>query len=186
MECLYVIRLGYWDRSKPIFSGEFKIQKETLPQIGKNKDLYHHMPIPELKLQMDEELLVKKAKRRPGLLVFRDGNNPRKMATCAAGIGKAPNPVEHVFAPVVSLRKEGNIGKDYPDDFIEIVKKGKIAALIYLPADGSILKNESMAILSQMQTHPLKTIEETDLRMDPLVLGTYLESFWQRTEAELL
>jgi hypothetical protein len=183
---LYVIRLGKWDRLTPIFRGEFQIEKCSLPQIGHNLDVYHHMPISELKLQMNEELVVRKAKRRPSILVFRDGIDTRRMATFFSGIGDKPNPGEHIFAPIVSLRKEANLGTDYPPGFIAKVREGEIPELIYLPPDGTVIKNESMAVLSQLQCHSIGMIEETPLQMDPFAFAIYLDDFWQRVQAELL
>ncbi len=33
---------------------------------------YLHMPLPELKLKMDKELVIKKVKKRPALLILRE------------------------------------------------------------------------------------------------------------------
>jgi len=114
MSDYYVVRVGYWDRQKPISTASFRIEKKSLATLHQGNDLYDHMPIPELKLRSDEELIVKKVKRRPAVLVLREGLNPRRVATHATGVGHKPNPDTHVFAPIVSLRKEENLGGDYP------------------------------------------------------------------------
>ena len=105
MQDYYVVRVGQWDRLQPIAAAHFRIEKKSFHGLGRNADLYHHMPIPELKLKMDEELVVKKVKRRPAVLILREGTDPRRVATHSSRIGSRPNPNSHVFAPVVSLRR---------------------------------------------------------------------------------
>lgn len=144
------------------------------------------MPIPELKLKMDEELLVKKVKRRPAVLILREGTDPRKIATHFSGIGSKPNPNSHVFAPIVSLRKEDNLGNDYPQPFIDKVSAGELPEFVHLPAQGTLIKNESMAVLTQLQSHGESAVEETDLALDAVYLGAALETFWQDLEGQLL
>ena len=187
MEDYHVIRPGPWDRTQPITTALFFIDKKSINTIGNSSDLFQRMPIPELKILADEELVVKKVKRRPGVLVVREGVNPRRLANLVAGTSpRKPNPDCHVFAPVVSLRKQGNVGRDYPDGFIEKVKSGELPEFIFLPADGKVLLNESMAVLTQLQMHGHRFIEETDLALEQLYLGTTLESFWQDLEGQIL
>lgn len=184
MEDYYVVRVGQWDRQNPITSAQFRIEKKSLRDLGQNSSLYHHMPIPELKLKMDEELVVKKVKRRPALLILREGINPRRLAT--QHLSGRPNPNSHVFAPIVSLRKEDNIGSDYPQPFIEKVRSGELPEFIHLPPCGEIIRNESMAVLTQLQTHGERVVEETDLALDPVYFGAALETFWQDLEGQIL
>ena len=186
MRDYYVVRVGQWDRLTPITSAQFRIEKKDFHGLGRNADLYHHMPIPELKLKMDEELVVKKVKRRPAMLILREGTDPRRTATHLSGIGSRPNPNSHVFAPVVSLKKEDNLGSDYPQAFIDKVSAGELPEFIHLPAEGLIIKNESMAVLTQLQSHAENAVEETDLALDAVYLGAALETFWQDLEAQLL
>jgi predicted nucleic acid-binding protein len=123
MEDYHVVRPGPWDRSQPVTKALFFIDKKTISTIGNSTDLFQHMPIPELKILADEELIVKKVKRRPGVLVIREGVSSRRLANMLTGIlPRKPNPDCHVFAPVVSLRKEGNVGRDYPRGFIDKVR----------------------------------------------------------------
>jgi hypothetical protein len=186
MQDYHVVRVGHWDRLTNITSAQFKIEKKSFHGLGRSSDLYHHMPIPELKLKMDEELVVKKVKRRPAVLILREGIDPRKIATHFSGLGQKPNPNSHVFAPIVSLRKEGNLGSDYPPDFIGKVVAGELPEFIHLPAEGTVIKNESMALLTQLQSHGECFVEETELALDALYLGAALETFWQDLEAQLL
>ena len=187
MQDYHVIRPGSWDRNQPITTALFRIDRRTINSIGHSTDLFQHMPIPELKILADEELVVKKVKRRPGILVVREGVDPRRLANAVVGRGPAaPNPSCHVFAPVVSLRKEGNIGQDYPEGFIEKVKAGSLPEFIYLPPDPSVLRNESMAILTQLQIHGERFVEETPLALEPLYFGAALETFWQDLEGQIL
>ena len=186
MQDYYVVRIGQWDRKAPITSAQFKIEKKSLRDLGQNASLYHHMPIPELKLKMDEELVVKKVKRRPALLILREGADPRRLATHVSGIGKRPNPNSHVFAPIVSLRKEDNLGKDYPQEFIDKVSAGDLPEFIHLPAEGTVIRHESMAVLTQLQSHGEKVVEETDLALAQDYFGAALETFWQDLEGQIL
>jgi len=186
MRDYYVVRVGQWDRQAPISSAQFRIEKKSLQGLGGSSNLYHHMPIPELKLKMDEELVVKKVKRRPAILILREGVNPRRTATHVAKIGHKPNPDSHVFAPIVSLRKEDNLGTDYPQAFIEKVSAGDLPEFIHLPADGSVIKNESMAVLTHLQSHGASVVEETNLCLTALYFGTAFEAFWQDLEGQIL
>jgi hypothetical protein len=186
MSDYYVIRIGYWDRLAPISDARFRIEKRNLTELGKENDLYDHMPIPELKLRADEELVVKKVKRRPAVLVLREGLNPRRVATHATGVGQQPNPDTHVFAPVVSLRKEENLGHDYPQAFIEKVVSGILPEFIHLPVEGTVIRNESMALLTHLQSHSAAVVEATRLCLQPLYLAAALETFWQDLEAQVL
>ena len=186
MSDYYVVRVGYWDRNTPISAARFRIEKKTLATLHEGSDLYDHMPIPELKLRADEELVVKKVKRRPAVLVLREGLNPRHVATHATGIGHKPNPNTHVFAPVVSLRKEENLGNDYPAAFIDKVINGSLPEFVHLPAEGTVIRNESMALLTHLQSHAAAVIEETKLCLQPLYFATALESFWQDIEGQIL
>jgi hypothetical protein len=186
MQDYHVVRVGQWDRLAPITSAQFKIEKKTFHGLGGNADLYHHMPIPELKLKMDEELVVKKVKRRPAVLILREGTDPRRLAKNFSRVGQKPNPNSHVFAPIVSLRKEDNLGTDYPPEFIDKVAAGELPEFIHLPGEGLVIKNESMALLTQLQSHGECFVEETDLALDAVYLGAALEAFWQDLEGQLL
>jgi len=186
MQDYYVVRVGQWDRLAPITSAQFRIEKKSFYGLNRTADLYHHMPIPELKVKMDEELVVKKVKRRPAVLILRDGTDPRRTATHVSGIGAKPNPHSHVFAPVVSLRKEDNLGNDYPQPFIDKVIATELPEFIHLPAQGTIIKNESMAVLTQLQSHCESAVEETDIALAADYLGAALETFWQDLEGQIL
>ena len=120
------------------------------------------------------------------MLILREGIDPRKLATHFSGVGQKPNPNSHVFAPIVSLRKEGNLGNDYPPEFIEKVSSGELPEFIHLPAEGAVIKNESMALLTQLQSHGECFVEETELALDAVCLGAALETFWQDLEGQLL
>lgn len=185
MRDYYVVRIGQWDRTDHITTAQFRIEKKSLHELGAN-DLYDHMPIPELRLKKDEELIVKKVKRRPAVLILREGVNTRHVANHVTGIGHKPNPNSHVFAPVVSLRKEENLGHDYPPAFIAKVAASELPEFIHLPADGTVLKNESMAVLTEMQSHNASMVQETDLCLDPVYFGAALETVWQDLEGQIL
>ena len=120
-------------------------------------------------------------------MVVWEGVNPRRLANVLVGmLPKKANPDCHVFAPVVSLRKVGNIGRDYPDGFIEKVKDGELPEFIYLPPDGIVLKNESMALLTQLQIHGERFIEETPLALEQSYFGAALETFWHDLESQIM
>jgi hypothetical protein len=84
--------------------------------------------------------------RLPDMLILPEGADPRRMATHFSGSGSKPNPNSHVFAPILSLRKEENLGSDYPQPFIDRLSAGELPEFIHLPAEGTIIKNESMAV----------------------------------------
>ena len=183
----HVVRVSNrWDQHLPLDTATFEIQKKTINTIGHSSDLFHHMPIPELKLKMGEELLVKKVKRRPAVLVLREAIDPRRLAISYAGSGVKPNPQSHVFAPIFSLRKEDNVGHDYPAAFIERVAAGELPEFIHLPAEGTMLRNESMAVLTQLQLHGENFVEETTLCLRSLYFATALEAFWCDLEGQVL
>jgi hypothetical protein len=186
MQDYHVVRIGRWDRTTDIANASFRIEKKSINTLGESSDLFHHMPIPELKLKMGEELLVKKVKRRPAVLILREGVDTRRLALSYSGTGAKPSPNSHVFAPIFSLRKEDNVGSDYPAAFIEKVSLGELPEFIHLPAEGSILRNESMAVLTQLQMHGERFVEETSLCLKPLYLATALETFWQDLEGQIL
>jgi hypothetical protein len=186
MRDYHVVRLERWDRTTEINTATFRIEKKSISTIGAPSDLFHHMPIPELKLKMGEELVVKKVKRRPGVLILREGVDARRLANTYVGVGSKPNPQSHVFAPIFSLRKEENVGQDYPAAFIDKVALGELPEFLHLPAEGTVLRNESMAVLTQLQLHGESFVEETSLCLTPLYLATALESFWQDQEGRIL
>jgi hypothetical protein len=183
---LFAVRTTSWDRKLPIDTARFGLRQVHHSSVGGDQDLYQQMPIPELKLKTKEDLLVKKVKRRPAILIYREGINTRKLATYCAGIGDAPEPHEHVFAPIFSLRKEENVDSDYPDIFIQQVQTGKFPELMHLPPTSRIIRNESMVAFAAMQVHPRHAIEETDLRVDPLQLAASLEKLKEDTENKIL
>lgn len=187
MQDYHVVRIGWWDHNQPITEAKFKIVKRTIQTIGRDSDLYQHMPIPELKVGMDEELVVKKVKRRPAILIWRDGYDPRKYARFSTGqMGRRPEPSTHVFAPVFSLRKADNVSKDYPEAFIQgLIEGDKYPDFLHLPAEGAIIRNESMAILGQLQSHSEAHVEETDLALTPDYLALALEQFWKFAESRI-
>jgi hypothetical protein len=187
MQDYHVVRVSrHWDRRSPIETATFDIDKKAISTIGAPSDLFHHMPIPELKLKMGEELLVKKVKRRPAVLVLREGIDTRRFSITYAGVGSKPNPQSHVFAPIFSLRKEENVGSDYPAAFIEKVAAGELPEFVHLPAEGTILRNESMAVLTQLQLHGESFVEETPLCLKSLYFATALETFWKDLEGQIL
>lgn len=186
MQDYHVVRINRWDRTTDIANASFRIEKKTINTIGDSSDLFHHMPIPELKLKMGEELLVKKVKRRPAVLVLREGVDTRRLALSYGGVGAKPNPNSHVFAPIFSLKKEDNIGSDYPPSFIEKVALGELPEFIHLPAEGTVLRNESMAVLTQLQMHGESFVEETSLCLKSLYMATALEAFFQDLEGRIL
>lgn len=187
MRDYHVVRVSRnWDRRTDISTATFDIEKKSISTIGASSDLFHHMPLPELKIKMGEELLVKKVKRRPAVLVLREGTDTRRLANNYSGIGPRPNPQSHVFAPIFSLRKEGNIGTDYPAAFVAKVASGELPEFLHLPAEGLVLPNESMAVFTQLQMHGESFVEETALCLQPLYFAAALETFWQDLEGQIL
>jgi hypothetical protein len=60
MEDYHVLRPGPWDRTQPVATALFFVDKKSISTIGHSTDLFQHMPVPELKILADEELIVKK------------------------------------------------------------------------------------------------------------------------------
>jgi hypothetical protein len=48
-----------------------------------------------------------------------------------------------------------------------------------------VIKNESMALLTQLQSHGECFVEETDQALDPLYLAEALGTVWQDLEGQL-
>ena len=188
MQDYYVLRVGEWDRTQPFPTARFTVEKKTLHTLSEGSDLFYHSPIAELKLRATEELIVKKVKRRPAVLVIRDGLNTRKLATHISGIGSRPNPQNHVFAPIVSLTKEHDADKSYPEVFIAKVKKCDLPEFLYLPiaGTGTVITNESMAILTELQTHGEGFVKETDLCVKGDYLATTLDRMWEDITLSLI
>lgn len=186
MNDYYVVRVGAWDRTQQIATARFQIEKKTLDTLSQGSDLFHHMPIPELKVGATEELIVKKVKRRPAVMVLREGVNPRRLATHLSGQGPKPNPATHVFAPIVSLVKEHDASHAYPAEFVEKVKQGGLPEFLYLPGAGDVISNESMAVLTELQTHGEQFVEETDLCIKGDYLADSLDRLWQDITMSLI
>jgi len=129
------------------------IEKASLKEIQGFVQPFDELPIPELNLQHKEDLLVQKVKRRPAVLVVREGYNMRRFSEWSANLGKRPNPTRHVFAPIVSLRKQGNLGRDYPEAFIDKVSAAEYPEFIYLPPTERVITTDSMAVLTELQVH---------------------------------
>lgn len=140
-------------------------------------DIKKKMPMPELGLELSEELTVVKAKMRPAVLLYRDCLNERRNATYLSGRGgRAPAPSRHLFAPVYSLRKD-NGETDYPPEFIEMVKAGKFPNIVYLPRFRAPIVNESMLVLSDQFLAGIDMVEPTDLAVDPISLACEFSEF---------
>lgn len=179
MQDYYVLRVGEWDRTQPIPTARFRVEKKTIHTLSQGSDLFYHSPIAELKLCATEELIVKKIKRRPAVLIIRDGLNTRKLATHLSGIGPRPNPQTHAFAPIISMTKEHDADRNYPEVFATKVKDGILPEFLYLPIEGNVITNESMAILTGLQTHGERFVEETDLCVKGDYLADTLDRMWQ-------
>ena len=175
---IHVLRFADRERKSDIKNTNFQVHQKSVDTIHGSSDLYHHMPIPELKLSTNEELRVLKVKKRPALLIIRGGFHTRKYSNFVSGKGREPNPSRHVFAPIVSLKKEDGLN-DYPDKFIDAIQSSDdYPEFIFLPAYSSVITNDSMAVLTDLQTHSVNCIEQTDLAVGPEFIGDALNEFW--------
>jgi len=135
------------------------------------------MPMPELGLNLSEELTVVKAKLRPAVLIFRNCTNLRREARFVAKItGKPVEPNRHLFAPVFSLRKDDGT-TDYPAEFIQLVQSAKYPHILFLPASSGPIKNDSMLVLSDTFQAGIATVDPTDWCIDPDILGLKLNAW---------
>lgn len=176
VDSTYTLRIERWFAGKDIAEARLKTERVRLAELGKHcaqeRVDMNKMVLPEINLDSSEDLIVNKVKRRPSVLIYRDCFNMRKFAT---GTAKGPN--RHVFAPIYSLKKEAHGEKDYPQDFIEKVKAGGFAHIIYLPPFGTLLKNESMLVLSEMFSVALHAMDPTEYCINPFLFGDLLNTF---------
>jgi len=173
----FVLRINAWDRTRPVAGALFDVKKASVKEVNGFVSPFGELPIPELRLRKNEDLIVSKVKRRPAVLIVREGFNMRNFASFIDGVAKEPEPSRHVFAPIYSLKKEGNTDKDYPASFVERVKVADFPGLIYLPPHNQVIKNESMVVLSELQVHCAQSVGETNLALDQETFGIFLDDF---------
>ncbi len=186
------LRLGLLKEGQDITQIPLKISRLRLEDLGmpteaEKVEFYKRMPLPEISLSANEDLLIQKVKKRPAVLLFKGGLHPRRFAQLAAGLTKKPvNPNHYVFAPIYSFRKQDNISADYPPIFISELQAGKFPHLLYLPAYDDHLPNESMAVLNDLFGVGILAFEETPLAIDAFELASKLEEFFEFFQGELL
>ncbi|MBD5778290.1 hypothetical protein IEN85_02130 [Pelagicoccus sp. NFK12] len=185
------LRLGFLKEGQDISTLPLKAEALTPKEIGKPREsekveFHKRMPLPEIGLKSNEDLIVSKVKLRPALLIHCDPVNLRKQANHFAGIlPKAPNPSYYVFAPIYSLRKS-EVDHGFPEAFIEAVKNDEFPNMLYLPAFRTELPNDSVAVLNDPFAAGINAIEETTLQLDPLELASKLEEFGEHVQGEIL
>lgn len=187
------LRIGHMKAGQDIKDMPFKAEVLGPRDMGKATEaekvqFYKRMPLPEIDLASNEDLILQKVKLRPAVLLFMDGVNYRRLAEFeSGGRKKRPNPNHYVFAPIYSLKKDGDSGTDYPEEFIEALKEGdSYPHLIHLPPFGRHLPNESMAVLSDPFGVGINCLIETQLVIQPLSLAVIMQQFFESVAAELL
>jgi hypothetical protein len=186
------LRLGYLKEGQDITTVPLTISRLRCEDIGRpaeaeKVEFHKRMPLPEIDLSASEDLLIHKVKKRPAVLLFKSGLHPRRFANFSASLTSKPvNPNHYVFAPIYSLRKQNNVGNDYPPAFIADLKAGKFPQLLHLPAYKHHLPNESMAVLNDLFGVGIQAFEETPLAIDALELASKLEEFFEYFQGELL
>jgi len=186
------LRLGLLKEGQDITQIPLKISRLRWEDVGRpteaeKAEFYKRMPLPEISLSASEDLLIQKVKRRLAVLLFKGGLHPRRFAQYIARLTTKPvNPSHYVFAPIYSLRKQDNVGNDYPPVFISDLQAGKFPYLLHLPAHGSHLPNESMAVLNDLFGIGIMAFEEIPLAIDPFELVSKLEEFFEFFQGELL
>ncbi len=144
------------------------------------------MPIPELGLDLSDELTIVKAKMRPAVLIHHRCPNwrdeARRVADRAAGKSK---PERHLFAPIYSLTKDDG-STDYPSEFVDLVKKNEFPSILFLPAYSIELRYDSMLVLSDAFMTGVHTLRPTDICVDPLTLGSKIEEWVEFLTTEAL
>ena len=176
------LRISSWKAGLDITKAALKVTRLAAEDIGglseqERMDM-SRMVIPELNLDSSEDLLLTKVKRRPAVLVLRDCYNMRRFADRDIGLRNIRvEPNRHVFAPVYSLRKEENLGTNYPDAFVEKAKEGKYPNVVFLPAFDTLLKNDSMLLLSELFAVGINSMSPTEYCIDPLLFGVRLGDF---------
>lgn len=186
------LRLGFLKEGQEITEVPLTISRLSSADIGRpaeaeKVEFHKRMPLPEISLSANEDLLIQKVKRRPAVLLFKGGLHPRRFAQFAAGLTTKPVNASHfVFAPIYSLRKENNVGHDYPPDFISNLQSGKYPHLLHLPAYKHFLPNESMAVLNDLFGVGILSFEEVPLSIEPLELASKLDEFFEFFQGELL
>lgn len=147
-------------------------------------DLRKKMPMPELGLELSEEITLVKAKMRPAVLMHRDCLNHRREADYLAKVtGKPVAANRRLFAPIFSLKKETG-ERDFPQPFIDLVSAGKLPHIIYLPAYVPPIINESMLVLTDQFQAGINAVQPTDLCIDPETLAIKIQSFEEFRAAE--
>ncbi len=178
----FSLRIGSWKAGIEIKEAKLVIKKVDKDELGKIKegekvDL-NKMVIPEINLDSSEDLIVSKVKRRPAVLIYKECYNMRKFADVTGGIrGGIVKPNRHIFAPIYSLRKEENLEKSFPATFISKVQNNDYPNILFLPAYSTVLKNDSMLILSEMFSVNIKAITPTDFCLDPMLFGIQMDNF---------
>jgi len=179
----FTLRIGSWKAGMDIKDAKLEVKKVHRPEdIGRLSDGLHadlsRMVIPELDLDSSADLIVGKVKRRPAVLIYKDCHNLRKFAGIESGIqGGASFPNKHVFAPIYSLRKEENLDSSFPEKFIQNVKDHKYPNIVFLPSYATLLKNDSMLVLSEMFVLSINVVSPLDYCIDPTAFSVYLETF---------
>ena len=186
------LRLGFLKQGQDITDRPFTIVRLRPEEIGhpteaERVEFYKRMPLPEINLSTSEDLLITKVKKRPSILLFKGCVNLRRFAILHAGLTSKPvNPNHYVFAPIYSLRKEGNIGHNYPEKFIVDLQNNKFPNLLFLPAYKNYLPNDSVAVLDDLFGVGIQAFKEKPLCIHPLELASKLDEFNEFIQGKLL
>lgn len=186
------LRIGSWKAGMDVSQAELTVEKTPVADLGRTAighkgDIFRRMPIPELKLDSSQELLVQKIKMRPCVLVMRDCVDTKRFANVHAGVkGGQVSPKQHVFAPVFSLRHQETPSQNYPEKFIDDLRDRNFPHLLFMPAFGREIVNDSMLVMNDLFAVGLHSFKETNLCLQPLHFAAFLEGFWQFIEGDML
>lgn len=94
-------------------------------------DLFNHPPFPQLRLAADEEFLVVKSKRRPGIILSADSVNPASDTVLVVPLYSADN---------------------YKPAFVQRVQESEYPGFLYLASDPTLGRKASVVRFDHLQS----------------------------------
>jgi hypothetical protein len=181
-ETTFSLRIDNWKAGEDITQAHLQIRKVATSALGKLEEVervdMNRMVIPEIALDSSEDLVVSKVKRRPAVLLSKDCYNMRNYARYETISGaKKCGPNALVFAPIYSMCKEESLYQDYPELFIQKVKEDKYPYILFMPSYSSLMKNDSMLILSKLFSVAFHSAEATKYCIDPICFGSKIDDW---------
>lgn len=182
-DATFTLRIGNWKAGEDISEARLSVKRVNTADLGKicagERVDMERMVLPELKLDSSEDLVVNRVKRRPAVLISKDCYNLRKFADIASGLRSSAKlgPNRLIFAPVYSLRKEEHQSKSYPEAFIQKLTADHYPTMLFLPAYGTVMKNDSMLVLSELFSVNFNAADPTDWCIDPVTFAMKFNQF---------